>query len=168
MEILPEIKNRKSVRKFLDKEVSDLQITMILKAGMSAPSAINKQPWKFYVVKDEKKKQEIVDALPFGKYIAPVIIIPCIDETKTLNLKAHDLAYCDLGAVTENILIEAVHQGLSTVWCATYPDERRINSIKKILNLDKNTTPYATIFLGYEDGYVSPKDKFDPKRIHII
>lgn len=168
MEILSEIKQRKSVRKFLDKPVCDEDIEALLKAGMSAPSAINKRPWEFYVLKDEKMKANIIDIMPYGKYYSPIIIIPCINEKLTLPLKAHDLAYLDLSACTENILLEAVHLHLGAVWCAVYPDKRRIDKISKALSLDKHITPFAAIYVGYEDGNIEPKDKFDHSRIHIM
>lgn len=168
MDILPEIKNRKSVRRFLDKEINDEQIDALMRAAMSAPSAVYRRPWCFYVIKDKKIKQDVINAMPYGKYQCPVIIIPCIKEDATLPLKAHDLAYCDLSSATENILIEAVHLGLGTVWCAVYPDNRRIHSLIKVLNLPKGITPFSAIYVGYEQGYVEPKDKYDPTRIHII
>lgn len=168
MEILKEIKERKSVRKFTSQIVNDEQIEALMKAGMSAPSAVNKRPWCFYVIKDEDTRNKIINSMPYGKYNAPIIIIPCIMESHTLPLHAHDLAYCDLSAVTENILIEAVHLGLGTVWCAVYPDNRRIKALKEILNLSDDITPFSTIYVGYEDGNAPAKDKFDPSRIHII
>ena len=45
---------RKSIRKFLDKEIEDEKIERLLRAGMQAPSAINSQPWEFLVVRDKK------------------------------------------------------------------------------------------------------------------
>ena len=51
---------RKSIRKFLDKEIEDDKIERLLKAGMQAPSAMNTQPWEFVVVKD-KKSIEIIE-----------------------------------------------------------------------------------------------------------
>ena len=51
--VIKTILNRKSVRQFLDKPVEQSKIDLVLRAGMSAPSARNRQPWKFVVV-DEK------------------------------------------------------------------------------------------------------------------
>ncbi|MBU4341978.1 MAG: nitroreductase family protein, partial [Candidatus Altiarchaeota archaeon] len=52
MEILDIIKNRRSVREFLDKEVDDSLIEKILEAGRWAPSGLNNQPWRFVIVRD--------------------------------------------------------------------------------------------------------------------
>ena len=168
MSVLEVMKQRKSVRKYLNTPVSEEQIQKLMEAAMTAPSAMNKRPWHFYVIKSEDKLKKVKDAMPFGKYNAPLIIIPCVKEIHTLPLKAHDLAYCDLGAATENILLEAVELGLSTVWCAIYPGKERIKAVKKALNIPVGITPYSCIFVGYEDGNEKPKDKFDKSRIEIL
>lgn len=58
MEVLEAIKERRSVREFLDKPVSKEDIESLLRAGMSAPSAINKQPWEFYVLESKEPKKQ--------------------------------------------------------------------------------------------------------------
>jgi len=50
---------RKSIRKFKDKELSDKQIQKIIDAGVTAPSSLNSQPWSFVVVKDREKKKKL-------------------------------------------------------------------------------------------------------------
>ena len=165
MTVLEAMKQRKSVRKFTEQKVSDEQIRKLLEAAMTSPSAVNKRPWHFIVVKSEENKKKVIDAMPFGKYKSPIIIIPCIKEIHTMPLFAHDLAYCDLSAATENILLEAVELGLGSVWCAIYPDKARIKAIKKALNIPLGITPFSCIYIGYEDGHVDPKDKFDESRI---
>ena len=168
MKVLETMKQRKSVRRFLNKEVTDEQIKLLMEAAMSAPSAIDQRPWTFYIARSEKTKQGVKDAMPFGKYNASIIVVPCIIESKTRPGHAHDLAYCDLGAVTENILLEAVELGLGSVWCAVYPDPERIKGVKEALDLPEGITPYSAIYIGYEDGEAKPKDKFDEERIHIL
>ena len=166
--MLEVMKQRKSVRKFLNKEVSEEQIKLLMEAAMSAPSGMNKQPWMFYVVKSEEKKKAIRDVMPFGKYESPIIIIACIKEINTLPLGMHDLAYCDLSAATENILLEATELGLGSVWCAIYPGKEKVKGIKKALNLPVGITPFSSIYIGYEDGESKPKDKYKEENYKII
>ena len=170
METLTAIKNRKSTRAFLNKEIPEEIITELLKAAMAAPSGVDRRPWEFYVIKSEENKKKVIDAMPFGKYPSPIIIIPCIKESKTMPLM-HDLAYCDLAAATENTLLAATDLGLGTVWCAIYPGKDRIKAIKKALGLPIGVTPYSAIYVGYIDEEKDKgkiKDKFDESRIHII
>ncbi|MFX1416684.1 MAG: nitroreductase family protein, partial [Promethearchaeota archaeon] len=51
MDVHEVIKNRRSIRKYLDKEVKDDKVLTILEAGRWAPSASNRQPWHFIVVR---------------------------------------------------------------------------------------------------------------------
>lgn len=56
------ISNRRSARLFTDEDVSDKQLDKILQSASIAPSARNRQPWKFYVLNDEQKNH-IMDML---------------------------------------------------------------------------------------------------------
>ena len=58
MEFLDIIHKRRSIRNFTDKKISEEDINKILSAGMVAPSAMNKQPWRFILIEDDKLKKE--------------------------------------------------------------------------------------------------------------
>ena len=170
METLKTIETRRSVRAFLDKEVPDDLINLILKAGMSAPTGMDRRPWEFYVVKTEENKNKIKDIMTFGKYNSPVIIITCVKESKTVPTM-HDLAYCDLSAATENILLAATDLSLGSVWCAIYPNKNKSKEIRKALKLPLGVTPFSAIYIGYIDEEKDKgkiKNKFDENRIHQI
>ena len=160
------ILTRKSVRDFLDKPIEEEKIQMLMKAAMAAPSAMNHQPWEFYVVESEEAKEKVRKAMPFGKYKSAIIIIPCIRENATVSLM-HDLANCDLGAASENILLAAHELGLGAVWCAIYPSKILIQAIKKAVNIPYGVTPFSAIYVGYpsDKDKSKVKDKFDSKRI---
>ena len=55
MEVSEAILKRRSIRKFTDQKVTDEQIDLLLKSAMAAPSACNKRPWFFYVIKNPEK-----------------------------------------------------------------------------------------------------------------
>ena len=169
METLEAIYTRKSVRNFSNKEIEEEKIEKILKAAMSAPSAINRQPWMFYVVKSESKKKEIIRLMNFGKYNSPIIIIPCGKDSKAIPL-AHDLMYCDLGAATENILLAAHDLGLGAVWCAIYPRKELMKKIAQTIGAPLGQHPYAAIYIGYpsEDDKSKIKDKYNKDNIKVI
>lgn len=57
------IKSRRSIRKFTGERISDEEISSIIEAAASAPSNSNRQPWKFIVLKNEEKKQEVTQAV---------------------------------------------------------------------------------------------------------
>jgi len=169
MEAIDAIMTRKSVRSFANKEVEEEKIDTLLKAGMAAPSGVNKQPWKFIVVKNKEKIEEIKKAMPFGKYDAPLIIVPCINDAATFPLP-HDLANCDLSAASENILLAAHALGLGAVWCAIYPSKGQIKKMRKILNQGAMISPFSCIYIGYpsESDKSKVKDKYKKSNIEII
>ena len=169
METLQAIMTRKSVRSFSSKAIEEEKIEALLKAAMAAPSAINRQPWTFYVVKSDEKKKAIFDSMPFGKYNANIVIVPCVKEVNAIP-GVHDFVYCDLGAATENILLAAHDMGLGAVWCGVYPDKLRMKAIKKAIGAPVGITPYAAIYLGYpsEDDKSQIKDKYNQKNIKVI
>ena len=56
MELDKVINNRKTIRKFKDKNVSDEDVYKIIQSAMLAPSAKNRQPWRFYILDDQQKE----------------------------------------------------------------------------------------------------------------
>lgn len=170
MDALQNIFSRKSVRVFSNEKVSEEDIETLLKAAMSAPSAMNKQPWTFYVVTDEAKLQAYRDSSRWGKYNAPLIIIPCVKEDLTLPEVGHDLAYCDLGAATENILLAAHALGLGAVWTAVYPDTDRIEAARKAIDIKNGETPYSAIYIGHpsKDDDSQVKDKYKIENVRRV
>ena len=169
MDAVENILTRKSVRNFSDKEIEQEKIDQLLKAAMASPSGVNKQPWKFVVVKTNENKKKVIDNMSFGKYKSPIIIIPCVRDLETVPFN-HDLAYCDLSSATENILLMAHALGLGAVWCAIYPGKGKIKAIRKALNLPIGISPFSAIYIGYpsENDKSQVKDKFKERNIEYL
>lgn len=94
---------RRSIRSFEDKPVEPEKVERILRAGMQAPSAHNKQPWEFLVVTDKDKRDALSQMSPYAGMVAyaPVAII-VIGHPDSMTEKFMPQ---DLGACTENILL---------------------------------------------------------------
>ena len=60
MSIMKEIAERRSVRRYLDKDVTKEQVTEIQEAGRLSLSGSNTQPWRFMVIRDKARKMPIV------------------------------------------------------------------------------------------------------------
>ena len=77
-DVLNLLKTRRSIRKYKNKPVEEEKIEKCLEAARWAPSASNRQPWEFIVVKDENTKRKLSTIHPYGKFIAdsPVVFIP--------------------------------------------------------------------------------------------
>jgi len=64
MDTLETIFNRRSIRQYTDKQVTEDILLTLLKAAMYAPSAVNKQPWHFIVFRDRATMQQIIEVHP--------------------------------------------------------------------------------------------------------
>lgn len=159
---------RTSVRKYTDQPVTKEQIEMLLKAGMAAPSAKNVQPWEFVVIQKKDTMFDIMKIHPYSSMLkeAPLAIAVCGNTTKIALEEAQDLWVQDCAAATQNILLEATDLGLGSVWLGVYPKQDVINGLRELLILPDYIEPFSLIAIGYPEGEVKPKDKFNPERIH--
>ena len=159
--------NRVSVRQFEDKEVPNGLIVKILRAAMAAPSAVNQQPWEFYVTTDKELISKLSQVTPYATPAknAPVVIIPCY---RTNNLAVPEMAQIDMAIAAENILLEAEELGLGAVMLGIAPFEDRMKAVEKILNLPENFRAFTIIPVGYPKNKHSQEDRYEPSKIHII
>lgn len=166
-EILEVIHQRKSVRHFTDQSVSKEQIETLLRAGMAAPTAVNRQPWVFYVIRQREVLDTLSQQLPYAKMLkqAPAAIVVCGDMEKAGNLKDKGYWVQDCAAATQNILLAAESLGLGAVWTASYPYDDRTKAVIKALDLPQNHIPLNVIPIGYPTGEDQPKNKWKPENI---
>ena len=165
------IAKRKSIRAFSSQSVAPEKIENILRAAMRAPSGINGQPWEFVVVDDREVLSAMQQASPGGRALqtAPVAIVVLEKEIPFRVEKGLTwLAPQDLGACTQNILLQAVEEGLGAGWMGIGPGTPGQAAIAQVLGLPENIKPYSIVGIGYpaEDADLEPADRFDPSRIH--
>ena len=168
MELKDVLLKRRSIRKFTDQKISDEIINELLHAGMSGPSACNRQPWEFYVIKNEEMLVKIRRTSRFTNMEAPLAIIICGNLDKALPDSMKEYWIHDCSAATENILLRATDLGLGAVWCGIYPQERAADRVKEFLNLGDNLVPLSQIWIGYPDEQRTPRDWYNPDCIHVI
>ena len=160
------IMTRKSVRQFANREVSAETIETLLKTGMAAPSAMNKQPWKFVVVQDKQLLKTLADTMPnIRTSTAPLAIVVCGDMTKALDGDARDFWVQDCSAATQNILLAAHSMGLGAVWNGLYPDLPRCKFISNLLQLENRYIPLCVVPVGYPDENPEVKNKWNPENV---
>ncbi len=157
---LESIHQRTSVRSYTAQTVSKSQLMELVKAGMAAPSAMNKQPWEFVIIQDRATLNKL------GAIKPPVAKAPCAivvlgDTTKSSSWML------DCSAATENILIAATSIGLGTVWTGAYGNVKFEALIKQTLSLPDGVMPLSVIAVGYADGTPTPKNKFVESKVHF-
>lgn len=164
------IMSRVSVRQFTDKPVTKEETEILLRAAMSAPSAMNKQPWEFYIATEESLRKKLSEAFPNATYAShsPLVIIPCGNTDKTIEGEGEPYWIQDLSAAVENILIAAEAIGLGAVWCGIHPIDEREKKLKDMLGFPENIKPLAILCIGHSSVKPKPKDKWNPEAIHYL
>lgn len=165
--ILNNIINRKSVRSFTDEKVDENDLLKIVKAGMSAPSALNLQPWEFLVFDTQKSLDWMVNLHDYSKMFktATAGIVVCGNMDKTIE-GFEEFWVQDCSAATENILITIEALNLGGVWLGIYPIEERYEKIIDYFDLPKNIIPFAVIALGHPLNNEKSINKWDDKKLH--
>lgn len=159
---------RRSVRAFTPRAVPDKMVRDLLEAAMAAPSAMQKDPWRFIVIRGRDVREKIAEGLPYGKMLpkAAVGIVVCGDIES-----AHDrqLSYLlqDCSAAIENLLLAAHLLGLGAVWLGVHPREPRIEHIRKICGIPEMILPLAVIALGWPAKKLKARTRYKAASVHL-
>ena len=145
MDVFDAIRKRRSVRSYQDRPVEKEKLEKVLEAARLAPSAKNRQEWRFIVVTDEEKIKMLVDACKGQRFVgeAPVVIAGLADPSVSRWYKV------DIGIAMEHMALEAVELGLGTCWIGAFYPEK----VKEILDIPDEKEVVALLTLGY------PKDE---------
>ena len=165
--VLAVIHSRKSVRSFNpQKEVGKDLLTTLVKAGMAAPTAVNKQPWAFIVATERETLDSLAAGLPYAQMLkeAGAAIIVCGDLSKALE-SMPEFWVQDCSAATQNILLAAESMGLGAVWTGIYPTANLVEFVQKSLDLPETVIPLNVIPIGYPMGETTPKDKWKEENL---
>lgn len=161
------IMTRKSVRKFLDEPIPKDVLESVLKAGMAAPSAMNRQPWAIGVIDDKSILEKMSEKLPYGRLeTAQVAIVICGDLNKSPEGEAQDFWVVDCSMMAENILLAAHAHGLGAVFTGAWPTKERGEIVKEFLSIPDNYVVLGVIPMGYPAENPEPKDKWNPDAVH--
>lgn len=162
-DILEIIKERRSVRDFLDKVIPENIINEIIEALRWAPSAGNLQARKFIFIKDKGLKRKIVNAALGQSFIAdaPLVIVACADNMRILRYGSRGVnlyTIQDVSASLMNMMLLAHSRGLGTVWVGAFDEV----AVREILKLPEHLRPVAIVPVGYPERI--PKS---PKRLPV-
>ncbi|TET28791.1 MAG: nitroreductase [Candidatus Bathyarchaeum sp.] len=147
MEVFTIIEKRRSIRLYEKKSVEKEKLNRILEAGRLAPSANNKQPWRFIVVTDDKVKEKLRAAYDKEWFVtAPVIIIGCaIPEEAWVRMDGQEYWMVDVAIAMQNMILTATEPGLGTCWIAAFGEK----AVRKALKLPSNIRVVALTPLGH-------------------
>ncbi|MDX9801824.1 MAG: nitroreductase family protein [Spirochaetia bacterium] len=149
MDFFKVISERESIRAYdPDNKIEDKVIKKILEAGRIAPSAANRQPWKFIVVSSEAMLEKVRKCYSREwLHSAPHILIVKgkRDKAWTRKYDKYNSLETDLTIAMDHMILAAENEGVGTCWIAAFePDV-----LKKALNLDDDEFVFAITPLGY-------------------
>lgn len=149
MNVFEAVSKRRSIRKYKDTEVEDEKLQNILEVARIAPSAANRQEWKFIIVKDKETREKLVEAANGQTFVAeaPVTIVACSTESERV-MPCGQYAYTvDLSIAVSFMILEATELGLGTCWLGAYDEEK----VRNILQIPERIRVPAMFTLGYAD-----------------
>ena len=155
MELLKLIKRRYSCRNYKPKSVENEKLDYIMECVRFAPSAVNKQPWRFRIISSEEDRKKICQCYNREWFAtAPIVIVASIlhdEEWVRADGKHH--GDIDIAIAVEHLCLAATEQGLATCWVCNFDAAL----CKQLFGLPANEEPAVVIPLGYADD--NPKEK---------
>lgn len=147
MDVFEAVRTRTSVRAYSPTPIPEQTLDRILEAGRLAPSAINRQPWQFIVVKDERKRMELSKAR-YAKFLkdAPVVIVGCGDRKASPRWYAVDTTIA-----LQNMVLTATGEGLGTCWIGSFDE----GLVRKLLKIPEHLEIVSLLAVGF------PRKKID-------
>lgn len=147
---------RYSVREFAPAPVEEEKLRKILEAARVAPTAVNFQPQKLYVVKNPEALARLTAIRPvFG---APLAVIVCYDDTRSWKNSrdaGHDSGEVDAAIVTTHMMLQAWELGIGSCWIGAFQP----SAVAEAFGIPANEHPVAILPLGYPADGCRPSDK---------
>jgi len=162
METLDVIHRRRAIRRFKNTPISDENLKLIMSAGMTAPSAMNRQSWRLIVVNDLSVKKQLANISTYANMVveAPIAIFLCGDEKASYD--NHWIFDCS--ACAQNMLLAACALGIGSLW--TGVNEDKLDEYRDLFGLPKTVVPHSLLIFGYSDIPFEKRDYFDGSKVH--
>ena len=145
------IAQRRSVRKFTNQPVPSSFITEIVEAGRNAPSACNRQPWRFYVLLSEEAKAQLQSCYPNPWFKTAQVYILCVGYPKEawcFKDARSTSVHIDTSIAVTHMMLRAEELGLSSTWVCNF-DRLKYCSLKG-WNIEEQE-PISVLALGWAD-----------------
>ncbi len=162
MQLKDAIKKRKSVRRFLDKKPDWRKILQAIDMARFAPLAGSQTSWKFILIDDKDKIDEIAEASQ-QDFVGKVSYIVAVVSDDTKLVRSYDEAGIKFGrqqagAAIQNFLLALTELGLSTCWVGWFSEAQ----IKRVLRVPESCVVEAIFPVGLETKIKTPeKNRYD-------
>ncbi len=165
MEALTAILTRRSIRKYKPAEVPDDVIRKVLECGFAAPTARNRRPLHFVLIKDRAALSGLGSMHTFTSMAAgsAFSVLICADSTLEERRQFMDQ---DGSAAAENMLLGAHAMGLGGVWCGIQEGGDREAAVRRICSLPEGIIPIALMVFGVPDEVREVPERYDAGKVH--
>jgi len=152
MEVFEAIKKRRSIRRFRLETIPDETLMSILEAGRLAPSAGNRQPWRFIVVKDAERKRVLAETTNNYLFVtdASVVVVALGDPNASPRWFRQDPMIA-----MEHIVLAATSLGYGTCWIGGFDEEE----VKRVLGVPERLAVIAMLPIGVPDESPPPRPR---------
>ena len=156
MNVLEAIKTRRSVRKYKPGPIPDEDLKEILTAAQLAPSAGNKQPWRFVVVRDPETKKKLGEITRGQTWIsdAGVVVVALAMDKKSPEVYER-WAERDVMTAVEHMVLAAWSLGYGTCWIGAFYEDR----VKELLGIPEEMTVINLLPIGVPDQRPEPRGR---------
>ena len=157
MDLYEAIERRRSVRAYQDRPVEQDKLERILNAARMAPSASNRQPWKFVVVRQPELRRKLVPACREQAFIGQAPVVVAGVGTNPRRIMGCDIPSdpVDLAIAMEHIALSAVAEGLGTCWVGAFHQDQ----VKALLGVPEECKVVQMMALGYPADGDRGKDR---------
>lgn len=163
MDVMEAIKKRRSIRNFKDLDVEQVKLEKMLEAGRLAPSASNRQEWRYVIVRDKQTRKKLAQAASGQTFVAqsPVVIVCCAETDEHVMSCGQECYPIDLAISIDHMTLAAVELGLGTCWIGAFNE----NEVKEILNIPGIIRVVNLLPVGYPAYESSPVSRKGLKEI---
>jgi len=154
--VLEAIKTRRSVRKYKPGPIPDEDLKEILTAAQLAPSAGNKQPWRFVVVRDPETRKKLGEIARGQTWIsdAGVVVVALAMDKKSPEVYER-WAERDVMTAVEHMVLAAWSLGYGTCWIGAFYEDR----VKELLGIPEEMTVINLLPIGVPDQRPEPRGR---------
>lgn len=159
MDFIELAEKRYSVRKYADRQIEKEKLDLVLKAGNLAPTAVNSQPQRIYVIQSPEIIAKLAEVTPMTFGAKTILAFALDTDAEWENPLEAGIAMGtqDVSIVATHIMMEAADIGLGTCWVGYFP-----NSVtESILGLPENEKLVLLMPIGY------PAADSEPKPMHF-
>jgi nitroreductase len=153
------LKERRSIRRYDSRPIEDDVLTQIFETTRWCWSAVNRQPWKFYVIRNKELISRVAKECTTGTFAAeaPVLVVLVGDVDEQPNWYLHDMCFVSL-----QMALAAWTFGIGTCYIGNINRE----NVKELLDLKKSDYLLTVLPLGYPFGGIpEPRPRKSLKEI---